>query len=547
MAVRAVRGATHLSADDADEMREAVVELLGEMLDRNGLSTEDLISVLFTATPDLVAVFPASAARSLDIADVPADLRPGDRCHRGDAQGRPGDGARGDRPDPPGRHPRLPARHAGAACGPRLVSRLPEPVLLVGTGLIGTSVALALRRAGVQVLLSDRDPEALALASARGAGHPVHSGITPRPAAPGSTSTEPSASAEPGVPGPTKSTSDEQSGPDGVPLVERDPVPGLVVVAVPPGSSQPRSQTRCAGSHGQPSPMSPRSRSPSCARWPPQASTSHRYVGGHPMAGREVSGPGAARADLLRDRPWVITPHEGADVNAVDAVRALVRTTGALPIVMTADRARPAVALVSHTPQVLSTLLAARLLDSSEVAVSIAGQGLRDMTRIAASDPGLWAEILTANAVPLAEVLAALRRDLDTLVHALGSSELGNEETLAEALRRGNAGHATECPASTARRQPPRRWCRSPCPTSPVELGRLFAAVAEAGCSVEDVRIEHVLGRPTGVVEISVAVAAVRAAVVGVARAGLGRARLRRWRPAWQRPTHPRDRRRCSR
>ena len=71
MAVRAVRGATHLSADDADEMRAAVIELLSEMLERNGLSTEDLISVLFTATPDLVAVFPASAARSLDIADVP--------------------------------------------------------------------------------------------------------------------------------------------------------------------------------------------------------------------------------------------------------------------------------------------------------------------------------------------------------------------------------------------------------------------------------------------------------------------------------------------
>ena len=71
MALRAVRGATHLSADDADEMREAVVELLGELLARNALSTDDLISVLFTATPDLVSLFPASAARALNIADVP--------------------------------------------------------------------------------------------------------------------------------------------------------------------------------------------------------------------------------------------------------------------------------------------------------------------------------------------------------------------------------------------------------------------------------------------------------------------------------------------
>ena len=71
MAVRAIRGATHLSADDADEMRAAVVELVTQMLHRNGLGVEHLVSVLFTATPDLVSGFPASAARALDIGDVP--------------------------------------------------------------------------------------------------------------------------------------------------------------------------------------------------------------------------------------------------------------------------------------------------------------------------------------------------------------------------------------------------------------------------------------------------------------------------------------------
>ena len=388
------------------------------------------------------------------------------------------------------------------------MSRLPEPVLLVGTGLIGTSVALALRRAGIQVLLSDRDPEALALASARGAGHPVHSGITPRPAAPSASSTGPSASPESGERGSTKSTRDERSESYEVSLIERDPVPGLVVVAVPPGSvaaavSDALRRFPRAAVTDVASVKVPILRALAAA-----GVDVHRYVGGHPMAGREVSGPGAASADLLRDRPWVITPHDGADVNAIDAVRALVRATGALPIVMTATDHDKAVALVSHTPQVLSTLLAARLLDSSDVAVSIAGQGLRDMTRIAASDPGLWAEILTANAVPLADVLAALRRDLDTLVHALGSSELGNEETLAEALRRGNAGHA-RVPGKHGSAATPTAVVPVAVPDEPGQLGRLFAAVAEAGCSVEDVRIEHVLGRPTGVVEISVAVAAV--------------------------------------
>jgi len=71
MAVRAIRGATHLGADDAEEMRDAVVELLTQMLDRNGLTADALISVLFTSTPDLVSMFPAAAARALDLGDVP--------------------------------------------------------------------------------------------------------------------------------------------------------------------------------------------------------------------------------------------------------------------------------------------------------------------------------------------------------------------------------------------------------------------------------------------------------------------------------------------
>ncbi len=71
MAIRALRGATQLSADDFDEMREAVEELLGEMFGRNQISHADLISVIFTATPDLHCGFPATAARGLGLGDVP--------------------------------------------------------------------------------------------------------------------------------------------------------------------------------------------------------------------------------------------------------------------------------------------------------------------------------------------------------------------------------------------------------------------------------------------------------------------------------------------
>jgi chorismate mutase len=71
VAVRALRGATCLTADDQAEMHEAVAELVGQLLERNALTTDDLISVVFTATPDLHADFPAAAARQLALGDVP--------------------------------------------------------------------------------------------------------------------------------------------------------------------------------------------------------------------------------------------------------------------------------------------------------------------------------------------------------------------------------------------------------------------------------------------------------------------------------------------
>ncbi len=71
MTVRAIRGATRLGRDDPGEMADAVRELVREIIERNQLRTDNLISVLFTATPDLVSAFPATAARSLGLADVP--------------------------------------------------------------------------------------------------------------------------------------------------------------------------------------------------------------------------------------------------------------------------------------------------------------------------------------------------------------------------------------------------------------------------------------------------------------------------------------------
>jgi prephenate dehydrogenase len=355
------------------------------------------------------------------------------------------------------------------------VSGLPEPVLIVGTGLIGTSLALSLRRRDVVVWLADRDPDAVSVAVARGAGEPVPDEVW-------------------GAAG-----LGAAAGVDGA----RRAQPGLVVVAVPPAVT---AAVVADGLRRFPGAIVTDVASvkvPIHRALVAAGVDASRYVGGHPMAGREVSGPAAARADLIDDRPWVITPHPGAVEAAIDTVQELALSARALPIVMPAAEHDRAVAVVSHTPQILSSLLAARLLDSSDTVVSIAGQGLRDMTRIAASDADLWVEILAANATPVAAVLGALRADLDALLHALGSIDQGGQDVLVEALRRGNAGR-DRVPGKHGARPSPTAVVPVAVPDQPGELGRLFAAVAEAGYSVEDVRIEHVLGRPTGVVEITV-------------------------------------------
>ncbi|MEZ5116522.1 MAG: prephenate dehydrogenase [Candidatus Nanopelagicales bacterium] len=351
-------------------------------------------------------------------------------------------------------------------------------MLVVGTGLLGASVGLALRRADVDVLLEDTDDAARDEAVARGAGRARRDGD----------------------------------------------VPVLVVVAVPPAA---------AGAV----------LARELARWPQATVTdvtsvktrplaqavaagggAERLVGGHPMAGREVSGPGAARADLFDDRVWVLTPLPGTEPERLEQVRALVQTCGGLPVQLAPEDHDRAVALTSHSPQVLSSLLASRLADAQQAYVEVSGQGLRDVTRIAASDPALWAEILGANATPVADVLDVVAQDLARVVdalRALGGSGADPEprEVLVDVLARGNAGHARVPGKHGAEARP---YVAVPVKVAdrPGELARLFVAAGDLGINLEDVRIEHVLGRPSGLVELAVRPAVAADLVEGLRRRG---------------------------
>jgi prephenate dehydrogenase len=223
------------------------------------------------------------------------------------------------------------------------------------------------------------------------------------------------------------------------------------------------------------------------------------------MAGRERSGPGAARADLFEGRPWVVTPG-AADARSVGRARLLIDLCGGVAVEMDPAAHDTAVALVSHVPQVAASLVAARLAEGPDGALALTGQGLRDVTRVAASDPDLWVDVLTANAGPVARVLTELRQDVDAVVHAL--HEVADDAewartALREVLLRGNAGRA-RLPGKHGGRSTSYAVVPVVVSDRPGELARLVNDVGGAGVNIEDLRIEHSPGQPVGLVEIAV-------------------------------------------
>lgn len=346
---------------------------------------------------------------------------------------------------------------------------LPATVRVVGTGLVGTSVGLALRSRGVDVLLSDPSPTAQALARDLGAGRLAPSGDDGAVdlvvvAAP----------------------------PDVVAGVVADALlrhPAAVVTDVASVKVGPLEALRRKGCDLS------------------------RYVGGHPLAGRERSGTVAARADLFAGRPWVLTPTPESRPDAVAAVRAMVTAVGATVTVMDAAEHDEAVAVVSHVPQVAASLVAARLREVPERAVALAGQGVRDVTRIAASDPALWTQILAGNAPAVVRALRQVHTDLSVLLGALESLTAPDEPapgargTIAALVAHGNEGQA-RIPGKHG--SAPTVYARVVVlvPDSPGELARLLHDVGEADVNLEDLWLEHSLGQPVGLAEVAVVPAA---------------------------------------
>jgi prephenate dehydrogenase len=333
-------------------------------------------------------------------------------------------------------------------------------VLIVGAGLIGTSIGLALRQRSVDVALEDRAPGRLALATELGAGR--------------------------------SSSAGEQF--------------DIAVVAVPPAAvagellrlqrlNLARTYTDVASAKVEPQ---------------REAETTgvdmSTYVGGHPVAGRERSGPAAAHGDLFVGRPWVVTSTPVASEQAIADVSALASACGAVPVRMTADDHDAALATVSHLPHLVASLLAAQLVSSDDATVALGGTGLHDTTRVAAGDPDLWTQILLANADHLATALSGFASDVARTVddlHRIANGDRGAAVALTATLRRGAAGRAR---VPVKRGQPAAGFVTVPIVVrdAPGELASVLRTLGDAGINLEDVRVEHEPGRARGVVELDV-------------------------------------------
>ncbi|WP_108252737.1 prephenate dehydrogenase [Planctomonas deserti] len=330
-------------------------------------------------------------------------------------------------------------------------------VRVVGTGLLGTSVGLGLRARGVDVVLADASPAQLGLAIDYGAGRATEPGDRP----------------------------------------------SLIVVCVPPDVT---ARMVAAELEAYPDAIVTDVASVKVAPLEELVTLGadvSRYLGSHPMAGRERGGAISGRADLFLGRPWVIAGHDAISYGAGAQVDDLALDLGAVPIEMTPEQHDRSVALVSHVPQLVSTLLASRLVDAPERALGLAGQGLRDVTRIAASEPELWVQILGANSAAVAEILRELQADLAGVVEALdGLERPGAKRALAEALAAGNTGVA-RIPGKHGQ---DRRYASVTVMVddTPGQLARLLTEIGEIGVNLEDMRLEHSPGAQIGLAEIAV-------------------------------------------
>jgi prephenate dehydrogenase len=349
---------------------------------------------------------------------------------------------------------RAPASPEGATGRPSAVQRL----AVVGTGLIGTSVALAAGRTGTRSRGFDPDSGVLQHSAARGAIEPAQS------------------------------------------LAEAVGEAELVVVAVPVGSAPAvvREVLDAAGPGAVVTDVASTKR-------PLTLVEDARFVPGHPVAGGATGGPARAAADLFDEATWFLTPTEASSAGSVALVERFVASLGARTVRTDAAAHDRLLALTSHVPHALANLLMLRVAEAAEeddAPLAFAGASLREMTRLAGANAPVWSDIFLDNADEIATALDGLRGSLDELEGALRAGDRGRiEATIA------TAAAARERLDSFAYRTPPAQLnrIRIRVPDRPGMLARITQILGAAQINLEDFELRHVSPEYGGVLVILVA------------------------------------------
>lgn len=345
-------------------------------------------------------------------------------------------------------------------------------VAVLGTGLMGTSVAMAAARAGATVAGWDADPATTARAAAIG--------------------------------GFAQASSLEEAVEGADLVVVCTPIPTTDAIVTEVGSIMDSVSRQVAE----------------------EAAPEHirRYVPGHPMGGSERSGPEHASPSVLDGIVWVVSPSDASDPAGVDTLESWIESLGARPVRMPAARHDRLVAFVSHLPQVASTALmslaATEEADEPEILLLAAG-GFRDLTRLAASDARLWSSILLANRGQIAEAidlyvdrLRSLREDV------LGSRGDSVESTFAQAKEaRLRLATKPQVKSGVAVLQ-------VEAPDRPGALAELTSILADGQVNIEDLQIVHSPEGGRGTVHLTVSVDAAGHATEVLVAGGLDPIRL---------------------
>ncbi|MBV8950491.1 MAG: prephenate dehydrogenase [Actinobacteria bacterium] len=335
-------------------------------------------------------------------------------------------------------------------------------VALIGTGLIGGSIGLALSRGGTEVLAFDAEPERALRAK------------------------------ELGVVSEVAATIGEAV--DGV---------DAVIVAVPVGRVA--EVVVAALDAGAPLVTDVGSVKASVVRAVEQArpDLAPRFVGGHPMAGSEQEGLDGADSELFHGATWVLTPTAATDPAAFGALRALVAGLGAEVVAVAPEQHDALVAVVSHVPQLAASTLmdvAAEQGEQHATLLRLAAGGFRDMTRIAASHPGIWPDICVANREA---IVAALDEYVGALARVRALVDAGDRGGLLDVLQRARrARHNLPVGAAVGG---PLVELRVPVPDRPGVLAEVTTLAGRLGVNIADLEIAHSMEGQAGVLVLVVA------------------------------------------